>query len=161
MDPRDLTKIRAFLAELLRKHDDHAAFADTESLINSGRLDSLAVVKLVGFLESAFAVDFAEVEFDPQRFDTVDEIAALVEESGARRAAPRDAVLNVRTCVASGRRAARHEANHPRPHRGRLAPESTNRSARPRHRAASCMSRACARGSAWNGMAGVRWCSRW
>ena len=47
MDPRDLTKIRAFLGELLRDHDDHAAFADTESLINSGRLDSLAVVKLL------------------------------------------------------------------------------------------------------------------
>jgi acyl carrier protein len=83
MDPRDLTKIRAFVGKLLRDHDDHAGFADTESLVNSGRLDSLAVVKLLEFLESAFGVDFAEIEFDPQRFDTVDEIAALIEESGA------------------------------------------------------------------------------
>ena len=81
MDPRDLTKIRAFVAELLAKHDDHAAFADGESLIHSARLDSLAVVSLVGFLESAFGVDFAEIEFDPQRFDSVDEIASLVEDS--------------------------------------------------------------------------------
>ncbi len=81
MDPVDLTRIRAFVAELLREHDDEAAFADAESLINSGRLDSLAVVKLVVFLESGFAVDFAKVEFDPQRFDSVDEIAALIEES--------------------------------------------------------------------------------
>lgn len=81
MDSRDLITIRAFMAELLAKQDDRAAFADGESLINSGRLDSLAVVSLVGFLESAFGVDFAEIEFDPQRFDSVNEIAALVEES--------------------------------------------------------------------------------
>ena len=40
-------------------------------------------MKLLEFLESAFGVDFAEIEFDPQRFDTVDEIVALIEESGA------------------------------------------------------------------------------
>ena len=85
MDPSDLTTVRTFLAELLRENDDHAAFADGESLINSGRLDSLAVVKLVGFLESAFGVDFAEVAFDPQRFDSVDELAGMVEESRAMR----------------------------------------------------------------------------
>ena len=51
MDPRDLTKIRTFLVELLRDHDDDAGFADTDSLVNSGRLDSLAVVKLVSMKE--------------------------------------------------------------------------------------------------------------
>jgi acyl carrier protein len=85
MDPRDRLKIREFVAELLREHDDRAEFGDAESLIGSGRLDSLAVVKLVDFLESAFAVDFARVEFDPRRFDTVEEIAGVIEESrGAR-----------------------------------------------------------------------------
>jgi acyl carrier protein len=81
----DRIKIRAFVEELLGEHDDHAAFGDTESLIKTGRLDSLAVVKLVTFLEADFTVDFAKVEFDPERFDTVAEIAAVVEES--RRAA--------------------------------------------------------------------------
>jgi len=77
----DRMKIRAFVEELLGEHDDHAAFGDTESLIKTGRLDSLAVVKLVTFLEADFTVDFAKVEFDPERFDTVAEIAAVVEES--------------------------------------------------------------------------------
>lgn len=85
MDQSDRIRIKAFLEELLREHDDHAAFSDAESLIKAGRLDSLAVVKLVTFLESAFAVDFTRVEFDPQRFDSVAEIAAVIEES--RRAA--------------------------------------------------------------------------
>ncbi len=81
MAQNDLTAIRAFIAELLFEHDDHAAFDDTESLIKTGRLDSLAVVKLVTFLESDFAVDFVKVEFDPDRFDSVTGIAEVIEES--------------------------------------------------------------------------------
>ena len=74
-------KIREFLGGLLSEHDDHAAFDDTESLIETGRLDSLAVVNLVVFLETVFGVDFDKVEFDPQRLGSVDEIASLIEES--------------------------------------------------------------------------------
>jgi acyl carrier protein len=81
MDPGDRLKIRTFVEALLREHDDRAPFGDGDSLIRTGRLDSLAVVNLVTFLESDFAVDFARVEFDPQRFDTVDEIAAMIAES--------------------------------------------------------------------------------
>jgi len=66
---------------LLREHDDVAPFGDTESLIKVGRLDSLSVVKLVTFLESDFSVDFTKVEFDPERFDSVAEIAAIVEDA--------------------------------------------------------------------------------
>ncbi len=81
MDQDDLTKVRGFIQEMLADRDDHAAFADTESLIKQGRLDSLAVVKLVTFLEEHFAVDFARVEFEPERFDSIAEIAGVIEES--------------------------------------------------------------------------------
>ena len=67
MDSGDRIKIRAFVATLLEEHDDRAPFADGESLIQAGRLDSLAAVTLVSFLESGFGVDFARIEFDPQR----------------------------------------------------------------------------------------------
>lgn len=81
MNESDLDTIRTFVGKLLGERDDHAAFDDTESLVKAGRLDSLAVVKLVIFLEAEFAVDFAAVEFDPERFDTVAEIAAMVKDS--------------------------------------------------------------------------------
>lgn len=81
MDPGDRLKTRAYVEELLGERDDRAPFGDGESLIKSGRLDSLAVVNLVSFLESAFAVDFARVEFDPERLDTVAEIVGVIEES--------------------------------------------------------------------------------
>ena len=77
----DRTTIRAFIEQLLGEQDDHAPFADDDSLVKSGRLDSLAVTKIVMFLESTFDVDFARVEFDPERLDSVEEIAAVVEES--------------------------------------------------------------------------------
>jgi len=83
MDADERVKVRTFIAELLREHDDRDAFANGESLIKAGRLDSLAVVRLVMFLETDFAVDFTRIEFDPQRFDSVDEIAAMIAEARA------------------------------------------------------------------------------
>ena len=85
MDATDLDKIRGFVADLLREHDEHGAFADSESLVKAGRLDSLSVVKLVTFLECDFAVEFSEVEFDPKRLDSVEAIASVIEESRALR----------------------------------------------------------------------------
>ena len=81
MDQTDITAIRVFVETLLREHDDVAPFENNESLIKAGRLDSLSVVKLVTFLESDFSVDFTRVEFDPERFDTVAEIAAVVDDA--------------------------------------------------------------------------------
>ena len=81
MDTGDRLRIRPFIEEMLREHDDRAAFADDESLFKTGRLDSLSMIKLVTFLESEFEVDFGRIEFDPERLDSVAEIAAIVEES--------------------------------------------------------------------------------
>lgn len=81
MSTSDRTQIRAFVTELLRDHDDHRDFGDDESLVKSGRLDSLSVVKLVSFLEMKFGVDFTRVEFEPDRFDSVVEIEGVIEES--------------------------------------------------------------------------------
>ena len=81
MELEDHARIRTFIAELLAGNDDRAPFGDAESLVKGGRLDSLAVAKIVTFLEDAFGVDFARVEFDPERFDTVAEIEEVIEES--------------------------------------------------------------------------------
>ena len=77
----DRVTVRTFVREQLSERGDHAAFGDTDSLLASGRLDSLAVAHFVMFLEETFGVDFARIEFDPQRFDTVDHVMAIIEES--------------------------------------------------------------------------------
>jgi len=83
MSATERTQIRAFITELLHDHDDARAFGDDESLVKSGRLDSLSVVKLVSFLEMQFGVDFTRVEFEPDRFDSVAEIEGVILESQA------------------------------------------------------------------------------
>lgn len=80
MTEEDRIRIRAFLAELLRHQNDTAPFTDAAPLVSTGRLDSRAVIKLVDFLETESSVDFTRIEFDPQRFDTLDSLAAMVDD---------------------------------------------------------------------------------
>ena len=44
-------KLREFVRELLANKNDTAAFADSDLLLTSGRLDSLATTEIVAFLE--------------------------------------------------------------------------------------------------------------
>lgn len=70
-------EVRTLLASLLRQKGDGATFSDTDSLILSGRLDSLATLQIVTFLEERYGVDFAEIGLDQTMLDTVDEIVRL------------------------------------------------------------------------------------
>jgi acyl carrier protein len=80
MDTAARTKLRDFIRDLLHKKNDRAAFGDSDSLLETGRLDSIAATEVVVFLEREFGVDFARVDFDPQNFDSVDRIAAFVDD---------------------------------------------------------------------------------
>lgn len=81
MKTRD--QIRRTVASLLRRRGDAAPFQDTESLIQAGRLESLAVMELVTLLESTAGIDFSRTPFDARDFDSVDSIFALVEREAS------------------------------------------------------------------------------
>ena len=51
---------------------------DGENLVRSGLIDSLALLEIVGFLESEFGVDFS-AGFDPGRLATIPSILDLIE----------------------------------------------------------------------------------
>jgi acyl carrier protein len=70
--------IRDFVATLLRHKGDDKPFTDAESLVLSGRLDSLDVMSIVAHLESAYAIDFGDRPFNHQLVDSVEEIKELV-----------------------------------------------------------------------------------
>lgn len=53
--------------------------ADDESLLAAGILDSLAVVKLVAYIEDEFDVEIPDSDFDPDNFESVSAIKDLVE----------------------------------------------------------------------------------
>jgi acyl carrier protein len=82
--PMDKRKeIRSFVAALLRRKGDSAPFADSESLILAGRLESIDAIEIVMFLENRFGLDFAITGFDQTQIDSIELIARLTEKRAA------------------------------------------------------------------------------
>ncbi len=70
--------LRAFVREQLAIFGHDRPVADDELLLTSGLMDSLAVVHLVMFMERAHGIDFAELPFDIEDFDTIARMEALI-----------------------------------------------------------------------------------
>lgn len=79
MEADGRNKLREYVRGLLLDKDDTAPFTDSEPLFTSGRLDSLAAVEIVTFLEEQFAMDFSDINFDTELLDSIDLIASLVD----------------------------------------------------------------------------------
>jgi len=71
-------QIRAYIADnfLLGDDDD---LTSTQSLLESGVVDSTGVMELVMFLEQTFSVQVNDEELVPENLDTITNIAAFVE----------------------------------------------------------------------------------
>src|SRR5512146_2325702 len=54
-------------------------FADDESFLASGIIDSLGVMQLVSFVESEFSVRVADPDLVPENFDSVEKVSAFVQ----------------------------------------------------------------------------------
>jgi acyl carrier protein len=76
MDERTL--VRALVESLLNKKGDTRAFGDGDSLIFGGRLESIDALEIAFFLEDRYGIDFAEIGFDQNQLDSVDEIVSLI-----------------------------------------------------------------------------------
>jgi acyl carrier protein len=77
--------LRSYVAGILEKKGGAADFGDEEPLLASGRLESLDVVEILGFMEATFGLDLGDRGFHPSDFDTLDAMSALAETSAARR----------------------------------------------------------------------------
>ena len=80
MKNEERTKLLAFLGSCLSAHGDTKPILDHESLFLSGRLDSLTMTQLVVFLEQQFNVNFAEVSFEVEMIDSVNEIEDFLKQ---------------------------------------------------------------------------------
>jgi len=80
MDTRQ--RIRTFVTALLKEKGDPSEVSDNDSLLLSGRLQSIDAVEIAQFLEQEFRIDFAEIGFDETQLDSIDRIASLVEQTG-------------------------------------------------------------------------------
>lgn len=71
--------IRDFVINLLEMKGERTDIADDEALMTAGLLDSLDVMNTVTFLEEHFGVDFSTRPFNPDDFDSIDSIRALLK----------------------------------------------------------------------------------
>lgn len=78
-------EIRTFVEQLLKQKGDNKPCADAESLILSGRLQSIDAVEIVMFLEKRFGLNFAEIGFDQAEIDSIDQIHALASTHSATK----------------------------------------------------------------------------
>ncbi len=53
--------------------------ADDDPLLSSGLLDSLAIVKLLGFIDTEFGVTVEDADFDPDNFESISTIGTLID----------------------------------------------------------------------------------
>ena len=72
-------ELRAYIQGLLAGKGDREPLGEADSLVLSGRLDSIDILQIVVFLERNYSIDFADQEFDQEDFDSIARILALVE----------------------------------------------------------------------------------
>ena len=78
-------QVRDYVIKVLREHkDDNGPVYDNDSLVLSGRLSSLDVVDVLTFLESQFGFAMDPNDFDQSKFDSVNSITSMLEQSGVK-----------------------------------------------------------------------------
>lgn len=60
---------------------------NSDSLLESGLIDSLGVLDVVAFIEREYSTIVEEEELSPENFQTIDRIAAFIRSKTARRVA--------------------------------------------------------------------------
>lgn len=78
------SQMRDYIRQRLDMKDDRSPLGDDDLLFSSGRLDSLDAVEIIMTIETEHGINFADINFDLTRLDSIDAITDLV----ARRAAP-------------------------------------------------------------------------
>lgn len=73
--------IRVFLVEF---SEGSIEVGYDDSLLESGLLDSLTMVELLGFIEARFEVTIDDDEVIPENFETIERIAGFLERKVAK-----------------------------------------------------------------------------
>lgn len=72
-------RIRNFIENELRYEGHSDNLTDETSLLESGVIDSLGIVKLVSFLESEFGIKVPDEEIVPRYFESIRALSTYVE----------------------------------------------------------------------------------
>jgi acyl carrier protein len=84
MDPQEIkTTVKAFILNEYLPGEDPAALTDTTPLMTTGILDSIAVLKVVTFLENQFGITIGPREAVVENMNTISDITRLVKAKKA------------------------------------------------------------------------------
>jgi acyl carrier protein len=79
-----MDEIKKTILDYVRKEyledDDAGDVSETTPLISGGIVDSFSMVSLKRFLEKKFAIQIPDAQATVDAFDTVDNIAALIQK---------------------------------------------------------------------------------
>ncbi|OPY17383.1 acyl carrier protein [Syntrophus aciditrophicus] len=79
----DKLKIREFIQTEIMKKGDLSGVKDSDSLIESGIIDSLGIQILLEYLEKSFSVSISDDELVPENFESIDAIAEFIGKKQA------------------------------------------------------------------------------
>ena len=75
----DIDKIREYIVFILKRRGDEESFTDDDSLVTTGRLDSMDVMEIAFFLEENFGLDFKGSGVDQKSVDSINLIMQLIQ----------------------------------------------------------------------------------
>jgi acyl carrier protein len=76
------SRIRAFISDTFFVDD----FADGDSFLQTGIVDSTGMMELVAFLEREFAIRIDDADLVPENLDSLARVVAFVARKGTRAA---------------------------------------------------------------------------
>jgi acyl carrier protein len=74
--------VKAYILREFLPGEDPAGLTSATPLVTTGVLDSIATLKLVGFLEQQFSITLEAHEADPEHLDSIERITQLVQTKG-------------------------------------------------------------------------------
>jgi acyl carrier protein len=80
-------RVRSFIEESFLFREDLLSLSDTDSLLESGVMDSTGVLELVAFLESSFPLTMSDAEIVPENLDSIAAIVKFVKRKLATQLA--------------------------------------------------------------------------
>ena len=79
MRQRHRERVLGFLRTIQKPDRPLDTVAETDSLVESGLIDSLALLEIVAFLEEQYRIDFATIGLEPEQLTSVSGILDLIE----------------------------------------------------------------------------------
>jgi acyl carrier protein len=76
--------IRDFIANEILHGSMSTPLGDDDPLVESGIIDSLGVMTMLGFLEEKFSIQIPGEDLTPENFDSISALTALVERQKTR-----------------------------------------------------------------------------